>query len=199
MDLASLWATLKAYQGPLVTVALIFGPGLLRRLSALLAPAPPDAPSPPRSPVLWAVLALHTLYALLSLLQPPYDAFASLDLLTPSDILRPLLLSDLGQPTDGWTPVDPLVDLLLARLGTVEGRIAYSRWGHAAFFNCAWCRQRGDYALAAAPRILGPYVLQAAVAAAAAAEFGVRWYAEMRVVQGHLMHVSFSSVSGTSR
>ncbi|BEJ13400.1 hypothetical protein CspHIS471_0305740 [Cutaneotrichosporon sp. HIS471] len=217
--LASLWATLKAYQGPLVTLALIFGPGLLRRLNALLAPAPPDATTPPRSRILWSILLLHAVYAILLVLRPSYDAFTSLDLLAPSDILRPFVLHDLNQPTDGWTQVDPLVELFLARLGTVEGRIAYSRWGHDTFFNCAWCRQRADYALAATPRILGPYVLQALVlgalgwnsvagagarerakkwrhtigcgiAVCAAVEFGVRWWVEMRVVQGHLAHLS---------
>ncbi|CAK9779760.1 hypothetical protein CC85DRAFT_261668 [Cutaneotrichosporon oleaginosum] len=217
--LTSLWATLKVYQGPLVTLALIFGPGLARRLTALLSPPPADAAPPPRPRLLWLLLLLHAAYAALVLLSPPYDAFASLDLLTPSDILRPLVLRDLGQPTDGWTQVDPLVELFLARLGTVDGRIAYSRWGHAVFFHCAWCRQRGDFALAAAPRVLGPYVLQAlvlgvvgwdavggagsrmrankwrntlgwVVAAAAAAEFGARWYVEMRVVHGHLTHLS---------
>ncbi|GMK56939.1 hypothetical protein CspeluHIS016_0307790 [Cutaneotrichosporon spelunceum] len=216
--LASLWAILQAYQGPLVTLALIFGPGLLRRVTVLLAPAPPDATTPPRSKILWSVLLLQAIYTILSISQPSYDAFSSLDLLVPSDILRPLVLDDLNQPTD-WSQVDPLVELFLARLGTVEGRVAYSRWGHDTFFNCAWCRQRSDYALAAVPRILGPHVLQAlvigvlgwtSVAGAGAKdrankwrltigcgivlcavlEFGMRWWIELRVVQGHLAHLS---------
>lgn len=214
--LTSLWSTVQAYQGPLVTLLFLFGPSLLARVRALLSPAPPDVSSPPTSRALYAILLLQAAYTAHTLLYPPYDAFASRPLLTPTDALRPLVLSEHG--LDGWTS-DPLVDLLLARLATVDGRIAYSRWGHAVFFNCAWCRAKEDYALAAIPRVLGPYVAQAlvlgmmgwtavggagararakrwrtsmgvAVAALAIAEFGTRWWFDLRVVQHHLVHVS---------
>ncbi|BEI82566.1 hypothetical protein CcaverHIS002_0304340 [Cutaneotrichosporon cavernicola] len=148
--LASLWATLKAYQGPLVTLALIFGPGLLRRLNALLAPAPPDATTPPRSRILWSILLLHAVYAILLILWPSYDTFTSLDLLAPSDILRPFVLHDLNQPADGWTQVDPLVELFLARLGTVEG---IGVGGFGLEFGCGGRSEREGEEVAAYYRV----------------------------------------------
>lgn len=223
--LTSLWATLKAYQGPLLTLAIVFGPGLLRRTLLLFGPPPPDVPRSPRSWVLLGALLLQTIYTFYTLVHPPYDVFTSYNLLTPTDILRPLVLADLGLDPTPTAASDPLVDLFLTRLATVDGRAAYSRWGHAAFFTCAWCRAKSDYALAALPGIAGPYVAQAvligalgwqsvggagarerakrwrpmagwAVAAAAVAEFAARWWTEIRM-QGSMLHVSGSVSSKT--
>lgn len=213
--LTTIWSTLKVYQGPLLTLAFLFGPSLYKRVLVLFH-TPPDVSSPPRSRTLLLVLALQAFYTIYTLLKPPYNAFAHYDLLTPTDILRPLILSDFG--LDGWNS-DPLVELFLARLGSVDGRMAYSRWGHVAFFGCAWCRSKADYALSALPGILGPYVAEAlllgalgwtsvggegarerskkwrptmgwAVAAMAVGEFAIRWWFDLRVREGALLHVS---------
>ncbi|TXT13484.1 hypothetical protein VHUM_00851 [Vanrija humicola] len=174
--LADLWALIQTWSRPLGIVAIFFGP---RILSALLrsvrgsaghthgaGPTPP--PTPPLARPAKLLLVLQALFALSALLAPPYDVFShhALSQACTRDALRAAVLSDAG--VDPATPVpedigsspSPLAETLLARLATPEARASYARWGHAAFTNCAWCRDDTDYALAAAPGILAPYLAE---------------------------------------
>jgi hypothetical protein len=133
----------------------------------------------------------------------------------PVEVLRTKVLR-------GLPPLDeshPLV-ILLIRLNVLDVRYAYARWGHATFIRCAWCRAPAEFALAALPSVLAPYVTEAvilgalgwvnvpgsverkrlfrpaagwAIAAMLIAEIAARWAVEIRAPPGgDCLHVSWT-------
>lgn len=202
---------------------IVFGPGLLARAQRLIRNR--NQPRAPLTSAVWAILIAHALYTLWALVLPPYDVFVShgLKIRTPSDVLRPIVLRAAGVPFyDFEANPDsyPLLDLLLTRLGNLDGRYQYARWGHDVFMRCAWCKSKGDMALAALPSIVTPYVVEAVViglmgwkwvagqsareradrfrpvvgwvlGALIAGDFGVRWTWDVRArLDGDCDHVS---------
>ncbi|KAL1408454.1 hypothetical protein Q8F55_005266 [Vanrija albida] len=175
--LQDVWALISAWARPLGILAIFFGPRILGYAVRYLRgghahhshlPRPP--PTPPLSRTAKTILALHALYAFSALLSPPFDVFTSHSLSTacPKEALRAAVLSDVGldprtpapAPEDIATSEAPAIETLLARLALPESRASYARWGHAAFVPCSWCRDDTDYAAAAAPSILAPYLSQ---------------------------------------
>lgn len=153
-------AILKAWQGPLTLLAVFFGPSLLKRILSLRSPT---LKSPPSSPLAKLILLAQLVYTVYNLVYPSYDVFSTpgIKITTPTNTLRPLVAQAVGLTASGNSTGDALYDLLLVRLGNIDARIQYVRWGHGVFLPCAWCRSSSDYALAAIPSVLRPYLFEA--------------------------------------
>ncbi|KAL7423297.1 hypothetical protein Q5752_002598 [Cryptotrichosporon argae] len=225
----SVWSTVKAFQSPAVLLLVIFGPSFLPRLLAYVRR--PRVAAPPRPPlplVLKTVFALHSLYYAYHLVVPPYDVFVThgLPILAPVDRIRAALLrSSVSASAAATLPTalvadsNPLLDLLLSRLGSLDARLIYARVGHAPFASCVWCRSLDDFTVAALPGVVAPYVAQAAVLGAlgwravggpgardrarrwrakfgsallvmAATDVGARYFWDLRVVDGDCLHLA---------
>jgi len=114
-----------------------------------------------RDQVLSFLLLIHTLYSLHPLLvsQPP-NIFKSLNL-PPNvqpDYLRQTLLEKLGGNVQNVTVIPPYLDTLLKRLGSMDTRSLYFRFGHEVLTACSYCQSFNDYALYALPSSLLEYI-----------------------------------------
>jgi hypothetical protein len=162
----SLFALIKSYSPFLTLVIAIFGPSLLPRFLSLLSRKSRPRFSSPKSaraptPIyLKALLALHSLYQIYTLLSPPYDLFTSnhLPILTSNEKLRLTSLRDTSTST-----LHPLTELLLQRLQSLDNRYHYARFGHQPLLSCVWCTSKLDFLIAAVPGILGVYLIQAGI------------------------------------
>jgi len=169
--LSQAWATVYAYRQLLGTLAMFFGPSLLSRgirfiqarrhgQQGGLGAAPAE---PPRSPFIPLIVGIHLVVAAYSLYLPGYDVFEThkLKIRAPNNLVRDQVLLAARIPPSADLEQYPLINALLARLSTLDGRYAYVRWGHATFITGLWCRDTIDYALAAIPRLLSPYIAEA--------------------------------------
>ncbi|TFK41443.1 hypothetical protein BDQ12DRAFT_677992 [Crucibulum laeve] len=120
--------------------------------------------SPPKSrtqTTISVVLLLHTLYILHSLLlKSPPNLFNALKLPlnTPTDSIRAILLqfSD-----DGELPGH--LESLLKRLGSLDMRGVYVRFGHNVLTGCEYCHNFDDFLLFSIPRPLLSYIREIAI------------------------------------
>lgn len=216
-DVVAFFAALRPYAPILV---ILFGPRLLSLVRSLRTSSPAD-PHSPTLLLLLGLQTAYCAYSILRPPYDVFVSH-SLPTLSPSralaeQVLRAAGYTSLPEPGQG----DPIADLL-ARLTTKSGRETYVRWGHTVAVNCGWCRAPQDWAVASLPGILGPYALQAAligamgwqwlagrlagrraaryrllaggaVVAACAAELAARWWADLRVQNGQIFHVSFEA------
>ena len=169
----TLFDTVRSLRTPTLLLLAIFGPRLLPTLLRLLNPRrqPIRPPKPPRRPLTNAtrlLLALHSLYWIYHLLFPPYGLFTShhLPIITPIDVLRRAALGH--SSVSSFQPARPgepqsLVELLLAKLSSLDNRFLYARYGHQPMLTCTWCKDSLDYLLASLPGIAQPYLVQAVV------------------------------------
>ena len=183
----------------------------------------PSPPAPPRPLHLYLVLAIHTLYRIKQLIQPPFNVFHQyrLPLSTSPSILSAVFVrhasiynSTISRPTD----LSDQAQRLLARMGNVDYRIMYARYGHRVMEDCGWCSTHDDFAIASTPGIVGSYVgmavflgmlgwdvtagegataradkMRASAAwvlvGAAVAEIGARYLWDLRMVEGDCLQV----------
>jgi len=114
-----------------------------------------------RDQVLSFLLLFHTLYTLHALLvaQPP-NIFKSLALppnISP-DYLREALTERLGVNEQNGTAIPQYLDTLLKRLGSMDMRSLYFRFGHEVLTACLYCQSFNDFALYALPTPLLEYI-----------------------------------------
>lgn len=164
-----IWATLQAYRQILGFIAIFFGPSILGRVVRFVrarrgGTSLPQRHSYPLSPYVLAIAAAQAAYTAYALYYPPYNVFTEHGLVVkvPQDKLVSVLLRDHGlRPSETIDQAHPMIALLISRLSSMEGRYLYTRWGHTVFMSGIWCRDREDFAIAAIPHILGPYVAEA--------------------------------------
>ncbi|EAU82813.1 hypothetical protein CC1G_11330 [Coprinopsis cinerea okayama7 len=83
------------------------------------------------------------------------------------------VFTDLGVPLNGSAellrmrmarrrPLDPELEGLFKRLGSLDHRLLYVRFGHDIIAGCDYCQSFGDYALLALPRPLLAYIREMA-------------------------------------
>ncbi|KIM42207.1 hypothetical protein M413DRAFT_129174 [Hebeloma cylindrosporum] len=107
------------------------------------------------------LLLLHTLYILHALfVSPPQNIFKTLGLhLTASpEALRAGVADLYGAPQN----VPPHLDTLLKKLGLMDLRLIYLRFGHHVLTTCSHCQSFDDFALYAFPGPLLEYIREIA-------------------------------------
>ncbi|WVF70132.1 hypothetical protein IAT40_004920 [Kwoniella sp. CBS 6097] len=176
----SLLTTLASFQTPLTVLLIIFGPSFLPKAIAFFRPLPgspqrlnqqPISPRAQLSTTLKLLLAVHTLWLVSYLIQPPYDLFVSnsLPILTSNAQLRSALTGsistsspaiELSRGLETLQDVHPLLELLLTKLKVLENRYFYARYGHAAIQDCVWCQTSLDYLVFSLPSIVGWYIFE---------------------------------------
>ncbi|KAJ7598469.1 hypothetical protein C8J56DRAFT_167553 [Mycena floridula] len=104
-------------------------------------------------------LLCYTLFLLHSIIVlPPTNIFRQLDigLATPIETLRRLLVKN------GKTASKPL-EQLITRMGSLETRLFYVRFGHNAVASCEHCHSFTDFLVYMAPEFILGYITEAAV------------------------------------
>lgn len=175
----SILSTLSALQGPVVLLLVIVGPStvprilnsILRIRRRRLQPASPKLPPrPPLALPAKALVALHIIYRLYSLIQPPFNVFTTynLPLFASNDSLRQRLLpfvsatpGDLSFSPSKTSVERSEIEHLLLKLTSLDNRLLYARFGHEPLLRCGWCASVEDYGVAAAPRTAAAYALTA--------------------------------------
>ncbi|KDR68364.1 hypothetical protein GALMADRAFT_257008 [Galerina marginata CBS 339.88] len=111
--------------------------------------------------LLSTAILVHTLYMLHSLLvSPPQNIFKSLELSLNEapETLRAKLAESFG----GDENVPLHLDILLKRLGLMDMRSFYVRFGHNVLTTCSYCNSFDDFALYAFPAPLLEYIREIA-------------------------------------
>jgi len=74
------------------------------------------------------------------------------------DYLRETLVERLGGDGQNVTVIPAYLDTLLKRLGSMDTRSLYFRFGHEVLTACSYCHSFNDYALYALPSSLLEYI-----------------------------------------
>ncbi|ORY22437.1 hypothetical protein BCR39DRAFT_551588 [Naematelia encephala] len=143
-----------------------------------------------------------------------------LPILTPNDILRQYVSRNhLSSPIARQDELDFQV-LLLQRLQSLDYRLLYARLGHESLSSCVWCTSPTDFLITALPGLGKVYVLELILLGVLSTtlvggveqasrrsnrwrssfawvllgmilgEVGVRWFWDVRVVDGDCLHLS---------
>ncbi|KAF8156855.1 hypothetical protein B0H34DRAFT_710809 [Crassisporium funariophilum] len=121
-----------------------------------------SAPKSRKTQALSLLLLAHTLYLLHALLvTPPPNIFAALavPLNTPPLHLREALVAAFGGKEES---VPGFLEVLVKRLGLMDLRTLYIRFGHDVMIRCSYCQSFDDFALYAFPGALWEYIREIA-------------------------------------
>ncbi|KAF9057172.1 hypothetical protein BJ165DRAFT_13310 [Panaeolus papilionaceus] len=142
-----------------VALALIIGTPWLYKV---FRPFSEDKPSTSKVERAISIgLLLHTIAMLYNLfVSPPTNIFKALGVHSsaPPEVLKAKLAESLG----GVENIPAQLEILLKRLGLIDMRSLYIRFGHDVLSSCAYCHSFEDFALYALPGPLVQYIREIA-------------------------------------